>query len=529
MKKKFNKTLFALSMLLVFATGIIVSPQITNAANWVVTAKERISKLVVIKSINLKGYIKNSKGAVKIKDNLKVTGNINMNEDKTVDGADISDLSTTVTNLSVGQVSLNIESGSGLALEGNTLSLLNTCTANQILKYNADNSSWECATDYVSVENSDMTIGNGLTLDDDNILSVSGVTSAMINDGTINTADLADASITATKLASNSCTSNQMLKYNGTAWACSNTGDDYKNIINVAKTGGDYSTIADALNSITDNSATNTYLINIGPGTYEEQVTMKNYVNLNGSGNSLTIIESHGGGNMTTNSTVLTADNSFIHNLAIVMEGTSVNGSAVYINGAGSQLENLIIAAYSATNENIGINIDGNAMPYLNNLTIVATGGVDATGIDIADTAEPDIYRCQVAAQSASWINYGIRAGGTGEFSINDTDIIATASGAAATSGLFNIGNTITFTNVSVSASGGATDNTGVYNSSSSILYIHRSNIIGTNKSIHNYGTVKLGATEISAAVTNVNAGSSVCAQVYNSSFAEAGAGCTFL
>ena len=45
--------------------------------------------------------------------------------------------------------------------------------------------------------------------------------------GTIGTAQLADASVTAAKLASNSCTAGQILKYTGTQWACgadSNSG-----------------------------------------------------------------------------------------------------------------------------------------------------------------------------------------------------------------------------------------------------------------------------------------------------------------
>ena len=60
--------------------------------------------------------------------------------------------------------------------------------------------------------------------------------------------------------------------------------------ITVAKSGGDYLTVTDALNAIQP-SATNPYVINVAPGSYNEcEVPMKSYVHLRGAGSNLSAI-----------------------------------------------------------------------------------------------------------------------------------------------------------------------------------------------------------------------------------------------
>ena len=49
------------------------------------------------------------------------------------------------------------------------------------------------------------------------------------------------------------------------------------NVIVVAKSGGDYTTITAALNNITDANATKHYLVRVMPGIYTERVAMKEY------------------------------------------------------------------------------------------------------------------------------------------------------------------------------------------------------------------------------------------------------------
>src|SRR5438270_13821129 len=64
------------------------------------------------------------------------------------------------------------------------------------------------------------------------------------------------------------------------AWAAPRdvAASPYRNVVVVATSGGDFDSVQKALNSITDNSATNPYLVWVAPGIYTEAVTMKQYV-----------------------------------------------------------------------------------------------------------------------------------------------------------------------------------------------------------------------------------------------------------
>ena len=156
------------------------------------------------KKLNITDYIYNSKGTLKIKDTLKVTKKATFSKDATfkgdiildsgakVDGVDISDLTTATT--------LSVADGSGLSLSDNVLSIQKTCTDGQILEYNSTNSAWECSEDTATITGSSMTIGSGLVLSDAGTLSVSGVTSAMITDATIETGDIKENAVTTSKI-----------------------------------------------------------------------------------------------------------------------------------------------------------------------------------------------------------------------------------------------------------------------------------------------------------------------------------------
>lgn len=67
----------------------------------------------------------------------------------------------------------------------------------------------------------------------------------------------------------------------------------YANVIVVAKSGGDFTDPVAAVNSITDVSASNPYLVKIMPGVYDintNSLSMKEYVDVEGAGRDVTII-----------------------------------------------------------------------------------------------------------------------------------------------------------------------------------------------------------------------------------------------
>lgn len=76
-------------------------------------------------------------------------------------------------------------------------------------------------------------------------------------------------------------------------------GEPLKNVVTVSAQNGDFTSLSDAMASITDASFDNSYLIVMGPGTFTltEQVIVKSYVSIQGSGVLRTRIEGNVSGN----------------------------------------------------------------------------------------------------------------------------------------------------------------------------------------------------------------------------------------
>ena len=148
----------------------------------------------------------------------------------------------------------------------------------------------------------------------------------------------------------------------------------YQNVKVVAKSGGDFTTISAALAAITDNTATNRYLVYVAPGTYTEQVTMKPYVDIEGAGELPTRIN-FASFPSANSGTVLGASNAELRFLTVENTGGPGNAIAIYNNLASPRLTHVTLSLPGG-NASYGIISDTSSMTLNNVIITGASSGI---------------------------------------------------------------------------------------------------------------------------------------------------------
>ena len=133
------------------------------------------------------------------------------------------------------------------------------------------------------------------------------------------------------------------------------------NIVYVAPSGGDHTSIQSAINSAAATaSPVNPILVRIAPGIYTERITLKDYVDIEGSGPNVTQIVYAGAGG-----TVVTGAQSEMRNLSVVNLNNATNPGANAIFQTGNTV------AGSTKLTNVALVADGSA----DNLAVYVSGG----------------------------------------------------------------------------------------------------------------------------------------------------------
>lgn len=165
------------------------------------------------------------------------------------------------------------------------------------------------------------------------------------------------------------------------------------NVVWVAASGGDFTSLQAALASITDNSASNPYLIRIAPGVYTESATtmLKDYVDIEGSGENVTVLTcACSGVGDAPESATLAAQGPGLHaavrHLTVRTTGASGFSIAVFADDAdsGVSFEHVTAEATGAAQYNFAIVNSGNAATRarLTAVTATASGAViDNVGV----------------------------------------------------------------------------------------------------------------------------------------------------
>jgi len=265
-----------------------------------------------------------------------------------------------------------------------------------------------------------------------------------------------------------SCTGGEIAKWDGSNWVCGldidtdtdttysagtgmqlvgtefrAMGSGYANVVAVAASGGDFTSIQAAIDSITTASGSSPYLVWVAPGSHNETVTMKSHVHLQGAGQDVTTIWSTVGNSSPppSQATLVLASNTSVRDLTVSnlgtdtwnlgmiagagttgalvaevtvrAEGAGTNNFAILLTDASTDatLRNVTSLAGGASGNNFGLNNTAGAAATLVGGSYAADGGTYPFGI--SNTSDASLVATDVTAlgENGSSENNGLYCG----------------------------------------------------------------------------------------------------------------------
>jgi hypothetical protein len=119
-------------------------------------------------------------------------------------------------------------------------------------------------------------------------------------------------------------------------------------VVVVAKSGGDYTDIQQAVDSISEAGEDNPYLVWVAPGVYKGAVTLKPYIHLQGAGQETTVISS----------TVSSSDDPPIAGTVVLADETSVRDLTVKNSGSGDHNVGVLLGQDQQSTELSGVTVE---------------------------------------------------------------------------------------------------------------------------------------------------------------------------
>lgn len=204
-------------------------------------------------------------------------------------------------------------------------------------------------------------------------------------------------------------------------------------VIVVAQSGGDFTSIQAAINSITDEGPTNRYLISVAPGIYSGTVVMKANIDIEGSGTGITTI-THGGNSAPT---VTTANDIRLSGLTVEHTGGSSTAIGLSTNISSPHVSHVEVHSSGATGTSYGVlNVGGRLM--MEHSTVYSSGG--GTSIGVYNISASGSFSPQL-----SWVSIFAENGTTAQGMVNENTsspvlryVTVVATGATTNQGLKN-------------------------------------------------------------------------------------------
>ena len=172
----------------------------------------------------------------------------------------------------------------------------------------------------------------------------------------------------------------------------------YENLIVVAKAGGDFTSVGQAVDAIGVDSAYpaasagNRYLVYVAPGVYQdEKVVMKEFVDIEGAGQGVTVITANGGSTAAidpASATLVGAANAELRHLTVENISSAANNWAFAIYTAANTRFTHITARASGGSNPRGMVAHAGGVPALRDVALSASGGsVSNTALDVFQAA----------------------------------------------------------------------------------------------------------------------------------------------
>lgn len=212
------------------------------------------------------------------------------------------------------------------------------------------------------------------------------------------------------------------------------------NTVTVSPGGATFSTIGAALASITDARLQKQYVVQIGPGTYNEVVVCKPYVFLQGAGSDQTTITAPAAAEQIDKGTVKGCSNSAVQNVRIVSTGTTWGGwaAAVDCNAAVNfDIENCSLEANNGTAPGGGTNLNTVSIDYsaigggsqvnIAYCTILADGGVQPEGLITFAHGFVEITDTKIVSENAN-TTWGAASNGNSTLNLYNCFVSGTMS-----------------------------------------------------------------------------------------------------
>jgi hypothetical protein len=214
-------------------------------------------------------------------------------------------------------------------------------------------------------------------------------------------------------------------------------GLPYAGVVVVAKSGGDFTSVQAAIDSITTASAETPFLVWIAPGVYEEAVTMVPYVHLQGAGQEATILS-----NDATAVTLRLAAHASVRDLTVLNGDSSYETWAILAsssdNVTGTLVADVTARVHGTVTWSQGMGLEGSGTSVtLLNVTAHAEGDCERSyGLKNELGATAIVRGGSFAARGASIFSFGIynHDGST----LEATDVFALANSTATNYGLLN-------------------------------------------------------------------------------------------